>query len=143
MMSIRTVTLSLVILLAAVVTEAFGADTATPTAASPAAGRSVALSGAVRTFVSTHCLACHDDATRESGVSLESLGDSVTDATAKGWLRALEQIERGTMPPPDQEQPTAEERHAAVLALEGTLVADARSRPADDDAVLRRLNRTE
>ena len=153
MMPSRTVTLSLAMLalatlMAAVVTETFGADTgasatAAPAAAAPAAGRSVAISGAVRTFVSTHCLACHDDATRESGVSLESLGDSVTDATAKGWLRALEQIERGTMPPPDQEQPTAEERHAAVLSLEGTLVADARNSPADDDAVLRRLNRTE
>ena len=141
MMPSRTIALSLVMLalatlMAAVATEAFGADTgasatAAPAAAAPATGRSVAINGAVRTFVSTHCLACHDDATRESGVSLESLGDSVTDATAKGWLRALEQIERGTMPPPDQEQPTAEERHAAVLALEGTLVADARSRPVD------------
>jgi len=138
MMPIGRVTLSLVILMAAVVTATFGADTE-----SPAAGRSVAISGAVRTFVSARCLACHDDATRESGVSLESLGDTVTDATAKDWLRALEQIERGTMPPPDQEQPTADERHPAALALEGALVAHARSSPIHDAAVLRRLNRTE
>jgi hypothetical protein len=130
--------LALVALVAIVAAEAFGAETAAPTA-----GRAVAISGAVRTFVSSHCLACHDDATREGDVSLESLGDSVTEATSKGWLRALEQIERGMMPPPDQEQPTAEERHAAVLSLEGALVADARSRPVDDAAVLRRLNRTE
>jgi len=97
----------------------------------------------LRDFVFERCMDCHDDATRKGEVSLESLGDSVTDATAIGWLRALEQIERGTMPPPKKEQPTAGERHAAVLALESTLASFSESKPVRDAAVLRRLNRTE
>jgi hypothetical protein len=102
-----------------------------------------ALDGTVRALVSERCMDCHDDATRKGDVSLELLGDSVTDATAAGWLRALEQIERGTMPPAKKEQPTAGEREAAVLALESTLASFAQSKPVRETAVLRRLNRTE
>jgi hypothetical protein len=106
-------------------------------------GKPVSINKEVRSFVSAHCFDCHDNATRKGGVSLESLGDAVTDATSTRWLHALEQIERGTMPPPKKEQPTAEERHAAILALESTLATFAQSRPSRDTTVLRRLNRTE
>jgi hypothetical protein len=108
-----------------------------------ASAKPALLSKDLRAFVSERCMDCHDDATRKGDVSLESLGDSVTDATAAGWLRALEQIERGTMPPPKKEQPTAGEREAAVLALESTLASFAQSKPVRETAVLRRLNRTE
>jgi len=107
------------------------------------AGRPAALDTTVKSLVTSRCLACHDDAGREAGVSIEALGATVTADTAAGWLRVLEQIERGTMPPPDEPQPTAAERHAATIALEEALVTHARSRPADREAVLRRLNRTE
>lgn len=97
----------------------------------------------IRVFFSTHCLDCHDDASRQGGLSLKALGDSVTDATAIDWLRVLEQIERGTMPPAKEKQPSEEWRHRAVLALEGALASFSQSKPARDTAVLRRLNRTE
>jgi hypothetical protein len=106
-------------------------------------GKPVSVSETVRAFVSERCMDCHDDATSKGDVSLESLGDSVTDATAIGWLRALEQIERGTMPPPDKKQPTDDERQAAVLALESNLASFSESKPVRETAVLRRLNRTE
>ncbi len=106
-------------------------------------GKPVSIGEKVRAFVSTHCFDCHDDATRKGDVSLESLGDSVTDASATGWLHALEQIERGTMPPAKKKQPAAEERHRAVLALEGAVASFAQSQPVRETAVLRRLNRTE
>jgi hypothetical protein len=113
------------------------------TATAPPAGKPAAVTAEVRSFVKSRCLDCHDDATREAGVSLDALGDAVSDASAAGWLRALEQIERSTMPPPDQAQPEAAERQAVALALEQSVVAHARSRPAGDATVLRRLNRTE
>jgi hypothetical protein len=108
-----------------------------------ASGKPGAVSPEVKSFIAARCLDCHDDATREAGVSLESLGDSVTDASAAGWLRVLEQIERGTMPPADQQQPTAAERQAVALALEQSVVTHANSRPVRETTVLRRLNRTE
>jgi hypothetical protein len=111
--------------------------------AAPAGGNPAAVPAEVRSFVAARCLDCHDDTTREAGVSLEALGDSVTDASASGWLRALEQIERGTMPPPSEEQPDAAERQAMALALEKAVVAHAESMPVRTATVLRRLNRNE
>lgn len=106
-------------------------------------GKPVSVSETVRALVSERCMDCHDDATSKGDFSLESLGDSVTDVTAIWWLRALEQIERGTMPPPKKKQPAADERQAVVLALESTLASFSESKPVRETAVLRRLNRTE
>ncbi len=106
-------------------------------------GKRVALNETVRTWVTEHCMDCHDADTKKGRFSLEALGDSVTDLTAAGWLRALEQIERGMMPPPDKKQPSTAARQAAALALEHAVVAQAQSRPARNVTVLRRLNRTE
>ena len=137
MMRAKTCALALATLLAAV-TASFCTNPA-----APAAGKPAAISGELLSFVSTHCVNCHDDTTRKGAVSFELHGDLVTDTTAAGWLRALEQIERGTMPPPDKDQPEASKRNAAALALEGALASHAQSKPARETAVLRRLNRTE
>lgn len=118
--------------------ESYSAD---PTASD--SGKPAVIGNVVRTFITSHCLECHDNAASSGDVSFETLGSAMTDVTAAGWLRALEQIERGTMPPRDKQQPTATERHAVVLALEGVLAAYAQSRPTRETAVLRRLNRTE
>jgi hypothetical protein len=106
-------------------------------------GTSFSVGENVRRFVSSHCFDCHDDSARKGGVSLEALDGAVTDATAKTWLRALEQIERSTMPPPDKDQPTAGERQAALSALEEKLAEHAQGGRDRETAVLRRLNRTE
>lgn len=97
----------------------------------------------VHAFLSTHCMDCHDDSTSKGDVSLEALGASVTDATDIGWQRALEQIERGTMPPAKKKQPSASERETAVMALESAVVAFAQIKPSRESTVLRRLTRTE
>ncbi len=102
-----------------------------------------AQAGDLKEFVSAHCFDCHDNATRKGKLSLESLGPEITAANAKEWLKALEQIERRTMPPADEDQPTPAARHAAEVALESKLVAYARTLPERPTAVLRRLNRVE
>ena len=57
----------------------------------------------LRTLVAESCLDCHDDAGKAGGLSLEQLGVEITQQNAATWLRALEQIERGYMPPPDHD----------------------------------------
>lgn len=108
-----------------------------------AAGHPSLIGKDLHAFLSTHCFDCHNDTTTEGDVSFESLGDSVTDATAFDWQRALEQIERGTMPPATMRLPSAKEREAAAIALESAVVAHAQSRPARDGTVIRRLTRSE
>ena len=99
----------------------------------------------LKTFVSKHCMECHDDATRKAGVSIESLGANINPANAGRWLNVLEQLERRNMPPlnADGAQPSASERHAAILELEGKLAAQALAIPEKKTSVLRRLNRSE
>ncbi len=103
----------------------------------------VAHAGDLRTLLTKRCLACHDNSTKQSDLSLEALSVEVTSENAAVWLKVLEQIELGNMPPADEEQPSAEERHSAVLELEGQLVAQAKSAGTRQAAILRRLNRTE
>jgi hypothetical protein len=99
--------------------------------------------GDFRAFTSTYCIDCHDDEMKKGGLSLTSLGEEITAANAKEWLKVLEQTERHSMPPADKDQPAAEERYAMVLDLERRLVAHAATAPERKPAVLRRLNRAE
>ncbi len=102
------------------------------------------LAGGLEPFISEQCMDCHDDATKKGGFSVESLAPAVDQANAAAWLKVLEQTERHTMPPPERkQQPSLEERDAAVRELEARLVAQARSQPSHRATVLRRLNRTE
>ncbi|MCB1277444.1 MAG: DUF1592 domain-containing protein [Prosthecobacter sp.] len=96
-----------------------------------------------KTFVSEHCMDCHDDATKKGDFSIEALGTDITTDSSREWIKVLEQIERHSMPPADKTQPAPEDRHAAVLELEGKLVAHATTLPQRQTAVLRRLNRAE
>ena len=97
----------------------------------------------LKTIVTARCFDCHDNATRKAALSIESLNFDITEANAKDWLKILEQLERGNMPPASEVQPASAERRAAILELEGKLVAHARTHPSRKTAVLRRLNRTE
>lgn len=98
----------------------------------------------LQALITQSCLDCHDDSTKKGKLSLESLTPAVNEANAATWLRCLEQIERGFMPPADKPQPTTEAREAAILDLEGRLVQHHLQKPRQDEqAVLRRLNRDE
>ena len=95
-------------------------------------------------LLSNSCLDCHDDATEKGGLSLETLDSAINGQNAVIWQKALEQVERGFMPPAGKPQPTKQEREAAVLDLENRLVAFHAQKPRQSQhAVLRRLNRTE
>ena len=98
--------------------------------------------GGIERLLSKSCLECHDDLTGKGDLSLEQVDTEISPANAATWLGVLEQIERGFMPPADREQPTAEEREAAISDLESRLVAFHRTQPRRA-SVLRRLNRTE
>lgn len=90
------------------------------------------------------CLDCHDDSAKKGKLSLEHLDPAVSEANAATWLRCLEQIERGFMPPSGKPQPTSDERDAAIRDIEARLVPYHSQTPRDGQhAVLRRLNRDE
>ena len=66
----------------------------------------------LQAFISKQCMECHDHATRKAGLSFESLNAEITSANAQDWLKALQQLERRTMPPADPQHIQAD--HAAI-----------------------------
>ena len=98
----------------------------------------------MQTLLRESCLECHDSATAKGKLSLEELSLDISDADAATWLKCLEQMDRGFMPPPDKEQPDQGTLDAAILDLESRLIRhQAGKAPEDRQTVLRRLNRVE
>jgi len=90
------------------------------------------------------CLECHDQATAKGKLSLEELSLDISDGNAATWLKCLEQMQNGFMPPPDKPQPTAADLEAAILDLESRLIRHETSKARETrQTVLRRLNRVE
>ncbi|HTU24774.1 MAG TPA: DUF1587 domain-containing protein, partial [Pirellulales bacterium] len=108
-----------------------------------AAATGPAAAADLRGVLSQSCLECHDDAGREAGLSLESLGDTITAENASTWSRVLLQVERRNMPPGDKPPLADDVRRQVVAELEDRLADHARANPEAAATVLRRLNRSE
>jgi len=96
---------------------------------------------AVDKFFQAHCLDCHDASSKEGGLNLAQLGDTIDGrAQTEVWTRIHDRIARGEMPPPDVARPAAAELAAMFDALRPALAAADR---AEREVVQRRLNRIE
>ncbi len=98
-----------------------------------------------RSFFKAHCLDCHDSATREGKVDLETLPFRITDIEqAELWQKVLNVLNAGEMPPEDSEQPGNSEKTDFLDDLALTMVT-ARKALSDSGGriTMRRLNRRE
>ncbi len=97
-------------------------------------------------LLEANCVNCHNNKDNSGGVNLEGI---TTSAQAKKDRKLWETVERvleeGTMPPKKRkQQPSKEERAAAVAYLGGTLLKVTCVGPKDPGRVtMRRLNRAE
>lgn len=72
-----------------------------------------ALDKAASAFLEQHCVICHNAKNQEGDFLLADLADATFDpADNKRWLRILEMVNLGDMPPPDHKQPEDDERTA-------------------------------
>jgi hypothetical protein len=73
-------------------------------------------------FLGRHCVACHDRDGHEAGLNLE---DMQIEPAKHGNLlmleRVFDRISRGEMPPPDEQQPSADEKKAFLDRLGATM----------------------
>lgn len=70
------------------------------------AGNSSVIPTAVSEAVQDNCIACHDQASREGDLDLESLSFDLADPeTFHKWQYAFERVHRGEMPPDDDLDP--------------------------------------
>lgn len=89
-------------------------------------------------FLRTHCVACHNEEDRESGIRVDHLDGSVPESRIKLWEEIAEQIESGEMPPKKETQPGEVERNEMLHWIESAL-NEARSRQQPINGAVRRL----
>lgn len=101
--------------------------------------------GGVAALVKAHCVDCHSGEKPEAGLDLTKVKFDLADQRAFAtWVRVHDQLEAGEMPPPDADQPSPDERRAAVGTLHQTLHAASLARQKTEGRVaLRRINRTQ
>jgi hypothetical protein len=110
---------------------------------STAAGAEVP--GEVAALVKKHCVDCHGGTNPDAGLDLARLTFDLTDPRVfSTWERVHDRLEAGEMPPADADQPSPDERRAAVGTLHQPLHAASLARQKTEGRVaLRRINRTQ
>ncbi len=101
--------------------------------------------GEVAALVQKHCFDCHSGEKPEAGLDLTKVKFDLADQrTVATWVRVHDQLEAGEMPPPDADQPSPDDRRAAVGSLHQSLHAASLARQKTEGRVaLRRINRTQ
>ncbi len=99
----------------------------------------------VAALVKSHCVECHSGTKPEAGLNLKQLKFDLADRHAFAtWVRVHDKLAAGEMPPPDADQPSPNERRAAVGELQKTLHAASLAQQKTEGRVaLRRINRTQ
>ncbi len=99
----------------------------------------------LRAFLESHCYDCHDAATKKQGLDLASLKFALDDRAAfDTWVKVLDKVKSGEMPPKKKPQPAAAERDQFAAALHESLLVHNRALQQNQGrTVLRRLNRVE
>ncbi|MBI3824259.1 MAG: DUF1592 domain-containing protein, partial [Planctomycetes bacterium] len=105
----------------------------------------VSFKATVRPFLEAHCVDCHGPEVKKAGLRLDELKVDFADAdAARSWIKVLDKVHSGAMPPPKRPRPDKKEI-AAVTQWLGTTLHEAslQTQRKQGRVVLRRLNRTE
>jgi hypothetical protein len=98
----------------------------------------------LKQFIASHCLDCHDNATKESGLALDELLAADIGGNSEAWEKVVRKLTSRQMPPKDATRPKEAEYNMVVSWLASTLDAAAAKRPNPGRTeTFRRLNRTE
>jgi hypothetical protein len=112
--------------------------------AAESSSAAVADDSAFTRFIESHCLDCHDQATRQAGLDLKLLLAEDVASHAEAWEKVVRKLTARQMPPDDAERPDERDYDGAVSWLESSLdAAAARSPNPGRTETFRRLNRTE
>lgn len=96
-------------------------------------------------FLKKHCQECHNPEKAEGSLSLAAYPDDASLVRGrKAWLKLLQRVESGEMPPEEKPRPTKEEIDAFVRVVREVFVThDRTAKPDPGRVTIRRLNRTE
>ncbi len=97
-----------------------------------------------KTFISEHCLACHNADSKPAGLDLDSLSQQPLESHAAVWEKVVRRLKTRQMPPREMPRPSEEEYQAAVRSLVAPLDAAYEKHPQPGRTqTFRRLTRTE
>ena len=96
-------------------------------------------------FLQKHCIACHGEKTKKSGITLHTTTDDAgVLSNRKTFNSILKVLEAGEMPPEGKPRPKVEEIDAFKKAVTRTFAAaDKNAKPDPGRVTVRRLNKTE
>ena len=99
----------------------------------------------VRPLIGQFCQSCHSAALRTGELDLERFTDMAeVRRDAGAWVKVVDMVERGEMPPEGSDQPLPEQREALLDWVKGYLRAESLANAGDPGpVVLRRLNNAE
>src|SRR6266545_2688527 len=115
-------------------------------AAQPKAGKpEAAFKAEGVAFLKKHCLACHSGEKPKADLALDKYADDAALLKdRKVWVRVLDVLKAGEMPPPAKPQPTAGEREAFTKLVGDVFEKhDRTAKPDPGRVTMRRLNRNE
>jgi mono/diheme cytochrome c family protein len=94
-------------------------------------------------FVTTYCVACHNDRAKTGGLTLQSRNFARMADDADIWEKVVGKLDAGMMPPAGVPRPGKAETNAFVTGVETQLDHAAMAHPNPGAPALHRLNRTE
>lgn len=97
----------------------------------------------LRSFLEKHCIDCHGADSAKAGLRLDTLAAKFTDPdTQRLWLKVLERVEAGDMPPKKKPRPAEGDQKQVLTWINDRLLeADRSSAPRRGALALRRLTR--
>ena len=98
-----------------------------------------------QSFFAKHCVTCHGHAKPKGDFLIAALKPDFSDeANREQWLKVVEQLRDGTMPPPEEPRPQAQDVATVVEAISKQIAAaESAAIAAHGRTVPRRLNRAE
>jgi mono/diheme cytochrome c family protein len=113
--------------------------------ASAAAQEPAAFAPQFQRFAEQHCVGCHGPDVQRRKLRLDTLPATFADKdVAATWMKVLDRLARGEMPPKDKPRPSEKDAHAVMAGLQRQLhAASLAQQQRDGRVVLRRLNRIE
>ena len=99
-----------------------------------------------RALLDRYCVACHNDRTRQAGLTLQSIDAERVGRVAgevEAWEKVVRKLRGRAMPPPGRPRPDAAAYDAAAHVIEAALDAAAAVDPNPGRPPIHRLNRVE
>jgi hypothetical protein len=98
----------------------------------------------LKSFVTSHCLSCHDAGTKKGELNLAAVSSDDLAKHSDAWEKVVRRLRARQMPPAGKDRPAEAEYVAALAKLEGDLDAAYRAKPKPGRTeTIRRLTRTE